>query len=51
MQVSAGLEQIAERMAAGADADADADVDGEDTPPATPAPTKNSKSTNRKGGR
>lgn len=53
MQVSAGLEQIAERMAAegDADADADAEVDAENTPSGTPAPTKNSKATNRKGGR
>lgn len=43
MQVSAGLEQIAQRMAAEADDDAEA-------PAEAPATTKNSKNTNRKGG-
>jgi hypothetical protein len=43
MQVSAGLEQIAQRMAAEADDDAEA-------PAEAPATTKNSKNSNRKGG-
>lgn len=45
MQVSAGLEQIAQRMAAEADADDDAEAPAE-----APATTKNSKNSNRKGG-
>ncbi|MCS4281463.1 MULTISPECIES: hypothetical protein [Stenotrophomonas] len=46
MRVSAGLEQIAERMATEPDAEADDD----DAPAEAPATTKNSKSSNRKGG-
>lgn len=49
MQVSAGLEQIAERMTA--EAEADAEADGDEGPANAPATTKNSKSSNRKGGR
>ncbi|HAV70944.1 MAG TPA: hypothetical protein DCX91_03145 [Stenotrophomonas sp.] len=45
MQVSAGLEQIAQRMAAEAEADDDAEAPAE-----APATTKNSKNSNRKGG-
>ena len=45
MQVSAGLEQIAERMAAEVDADDDADAPAE-----APATTKNTRNSNRKGG-
>lgn len=51
MQVSAGLEQIAERMTAEAEAEADAEADGDEGPANAPATTKNSKSSNRKGGR
>ncbi|MEK0267537.1 hypothetical protein QT383_16650 [Stenotrophomonas rhizophila] len=46
MRVSAGLEQIAERMATESDAEADDD----DAPAEAPATTKNSKNSNRKGG-
>ncbi|MFY0182507.1 hypothetical protein CEE60_01685 [Stenotrophomonas maltophilia] len=45
MQVSAGLEQIAQRMAAEAEADDDAEAPAE-----APATTKHSKNSNRKGG-
>ncbi len=45
MQVSAGLEQIAERMAAEPDAEA-----GDEAPAEAPAPAKNSKSSTRKSG-
>ncbi len=45
MQVSAGLEQIAERMAAEAEADDDADA-----PAQAPAATKDSSNRNRKSG-
>ncbi len=48
MQVSAGLEQIAQRMAAEADADDDAEAPAE--APATTKNSKNSKNSNRKGG-
>lgn len=47
MQVSAGLEQIAQRMAAEAEAEADDDAEA---PAEAPATTKNSKNSNRKGG-
>ncbi len=46
LQVSAGLEQIAERMAAEAEADDDADA-----PAQAPAATKDSSNRNRKSGR